>query len=155
MTKRCWSLFSKQSSCSQHGGQMCWHVGGDSLFFLNSHHIRWVSVVCFSSDASSADSQGNYGTVHPKFAIISPTSFDKVYEEVKCHGIFCGWSRGGGAGCRGEEGRFDDWQTLRRHASLVVIRNKHTEQRRKHTFHQSWVRFTEPRRNASLDHLPY
>lgn len=31
------------------------------------------------------------------------------------------------AGCRGGERGFGDWQTLRSHASLVVIKNKHSE----------------------------
>lgn len=157
MTKRCWSLFSKHPSCSQHGGQMCWHVSGDGFFF-NSHPIRCASDVCSSTDASSADSQHQHLTVFPKSANNSSNihlqslrggqmllfSFLSEY-----------WWRGlEAAGCRRGERGFDDWQTLRSHASLVVIKNKHTEQGRKHTFHQSWVRFREPRRNASSDRLP-
>lgn len=102
------------------------------FLFFNCHRIRCVSVVCFSSDASSADSQHQHLTVLANSTIIPPTSVYKICEEVKCRFFSflsddSGWGEVEAAGCRGGERGFGDWQTLRSHASLVVIKNKHSE----------------------------
>lgn len=74
-----------------------------------------------------------------KPAIISPTSVCEACEEVKCRFFLSLLSTGGVGGWKqrdvgvgGVGWVFDDWQTFRSHASLVVIKNKHTEQGRKH-----------------------